>query len=202
MRECSAQAAITLRPVAGDPVSATLSTPARHRAWPVVPSPVTTWSTFAAFSTELSLADGRAHGGDARIELRRFTFASSQADAQKVYDKLGLWTYDTEVGTPKRPEEMDADADCTQDTWRDNCAIYVYYEGIFQLERSGADPAIIDQYAEAGFTRCVTWLPSAGGDEVRRALDAAGSGAGTPRRARNAPAALPPADGPARGPRR
>jgi probable F420-dependent oxidoreductase len=36
-----------------------------------------------------------------------------------------------------------------------------------------ADPAIIDQYAEAGFTRCVTWLPSAGGDEVRRALDAA-----------------------------
>jgi hypothetical protein len=41
----SAQAAITLRPVAGDPVSATLSTPARHRAWPVVPSPVTTWST-------------------------------------------------------------------------------------------------------------------------------------------------------------
>jgi alkanesulfonate monooxygenase SsuD/methylene tetrahydromethanopterin reductase-like flavin-dependent oxidoreductase (luciferase family) len=36
-----------------------------------------------------------------------------------------------------------------------------------------ADPAIIDQYAEAGFTRCVTWLPSAGADEVRRALDAA-----------------------------
>jgi hypothetical protein len=42
----SAQAAITLRPVAGDPVKATtLSTPARHRAWPVLPSPVTTWNT-------------------------------------------------------------------------------------------------------------------------------------------------------------
>jgi probable F420-dependent oxidoreductase len=35
-----------------------------------------------------------------------------------------------------------------------------------------ADAAIIDQYAEAGFSRCVIWLPSAGGDEVRRALDA------------------------------
>jgi hypothetical protein len=35
-----------------------------------------------------------------------------------------------------------------------------------------ADPAIIDQYADAGFTRCVIWLPSAGTDEVRRALDA------------------------------
>lgn len=36
-----------------------------------------------------------------------------------------------------------------------------------------ADPTIIDQYAEAGFTRCVIWLPSAGADEVRRALDGA-----------------------------
>ena len=36
-----------------------------------------------------------------------------------------------------------------------------------------ADPAIIDQYAEAGFTRCVIPLPPAGADEVRRALDAA-----------------------------
>jgi hypothetical protein len=37
--------AITVRPVAGDPVNATLSTPARHSAWPVVPSPVATWKT-------------------------------------------------------------------------------------------------------------------------------------------------------------
>jgi len=75
------------------------------------------------------------------IELRRFTFASSQARAEDVYGRLGLWTYDTDVGTPKRPEEMDADADCTSadEPWRDNCAIYVYYEGQSQLERSGAD---------------------------------------------------------------
>jgi probable F420-dependent oxidoreductase len=38
---------------------------------------------------------------------------------------------------------------------------------------SPADPAIIDQYAEAGFSRCVIPLPSADADAVRRALDAA-----------------------------
>jgi probable F420-dependent oxidoreductase len=36
-----------------------------------------------------------------------------------------------------------------------------------------ADAAIIDEYGAAGFSRCVVALPSAGADEVRRALDAA-----------------------------
>jgi alkanesulfonate monooxygenase SsuD/methylene tetrahydromethanopterin reductase-like flavin-dependent oxidoreductase (luciferase family) len=34
-----------------------------------------------------------------------------------------------------------------------------------------ADTAIIEQYAAAGFSRCVVALPSAGADEVRRVLD-------------------------------
>jgi probable F420-dependent oxidoreductase len=34
-----------------------------------------------------------------------------------------------------------------------------------------ADAAIIEQYAAAGFSRCVVALPSAGADEVRRVLD-------------------------------
>jgi hypothetical protein len=38
------------------------------------------------------------------------------------------------------------------------------------------DPAIIDQYAEVGFTRCVIPLPPAAADEVRRALDTAAVG--------------------------
>jgi hypothetical protein len=33
------------------------------------------------------------------------------------------------------------------------------------------DHAIIDQYAAAGFTRCVLALPPAGADDVRRVLD-------------------------------
>ena len=40
-----AQAAITLRPVAAEPVKASLSTPAAHSAAPVAPKPVTSCST-------------------------------------------------------------------------------------------------------------------------------------------------------------
>jgi hypothetical protein len=36
--------------------------------------PVTTWSTVARFTPDLSLADGRAHGADARVEVRRGPF--------------------------------------------------------------------------------------------------------------------------------
>ena len=47
----SAQAAITFLPVAVEPVKASLSTPARHSAAPVSPSPVTTWSTGCSGTT-------------------------------------------------------------------------------------------------------------------------------------------------------
>ena len=36
--------------------------------------PVTTWSTIATFTPQLSLASGRAHGADARVEYRRGPF--------------------------------------------------------------------------------------------------------------------------------
>jgi hypothetical protein len=36
--------------------------------------PVSTWSTVATFNPDLSLADGTAHGGDLRVELRRGPF--------------------------------------------------------------------------------------------------------------------------------
>src|SRR5687768_2579233 len=44
----SAQAAMTLRPVAAEPVKATLSTPARQSAAPVGPKPVTSCMTSAS----------------------------------------------------------------------------------------------------------------------------------------------------------
>src|SRR4051794_4961978 len=47
----SAQAAITLRPVAAEPVKASLSTPARHSAAPVPPKPVTRPRTSATSGT-------------------------------------------------------------------------------------------------------------------------------------------------------
>src|SRR3954466_3607623 len=47
----SAQAAMILRPVGADPVNASLSTPAGHRAAPVPPNPVTTWKTGCSGTT-------------------------------------------------------------------------------------------------------------------------------------------------------
>jgi hypothetical protein len=56
----SAQAAITCRPVAAEPVNASLSTPARHSAAPVFPSPMTAcntgWSGTAAAHAPASQA--------------------------------------------------------------------------------------------------------------------------------------------------
>jgi hypothetical protein len=77
-----------------------------------------------------------------KIEMRRFTFANNETAAEEdVYDKLELWAYNASTGTPKKPDEMEEDADCTDDAeaWLDGCAIYVYYDGQNQLERAGAD---------------------------------------------------------------
>jgi len=73
------------------------------------------------------------------IELRRFTFAGDEAAAQKTFDKLALWAFDTSLAAPKRPTEMPAESDCRDDAWHDGCGIYVYYDGLSQLERAGAD---------------------------------------------------------------
>jgi hypothetical protein len=56
----SAHAAITLRPVAGEPVKAILSTPARHSAAPVSPRPVTTCSTGWSGTTSAKVAASQA----------------------------------------------------------------------------------------------------------------------------------------------
>ena len=52
----SAQAAITFLPVAVEPVNASLSTPERHSAAPVSPSPVTTWNTGCSGTTSAKVA--------------------------------------------------------------------------------------------------------------------------------------------------
>jgi hypothetical protein len=43
-------------PVAGDPVNASLSTPARHSAAPVSPNPVTCWNTGRSGTTSAKLS--------------------------------------------------------------------------------------------------------------------------------------------------
>ena len=71
-----------------------------------------------------------------RVELRRFTFTTSQANAEEDYSHLHLWAYSGGLAPPesKAPEE-----DCVLQGWSSGCALRVYYEGLSQLVRSGAD---------------------------------------------------------------
>jgi hypothetical protein len=87
--------------------------------------------------------------GDAdriKIEFRKFTFADGTDGAADDFDKLSLWAYNASQGTPKKPADMDEEARCGGEDdngdplpWLDDCAIYVYYDGLSQLKRSGAD---------------------------------------------------------------
>ena len=59
--------------------------------------PITVWNTAATFTTELALADGRVHGGDARVELRRGPFYGyagygySWTEYQSAQEDFGVW---------------------------------------------------------------------------------------------------------------
>lgn len=59
--------------------------------------PVTTWSTIARFTPDLSLADGRSYGGDARVEYRRGplylfgAYAFSWTEYESVQADFGVW---------------------------------------------------------------------------------------------------------------
>ncbi|MGH1342185.1 MAG: hypothetical protein ACRBN8_11565 [Nannocystales bacterium] len=76
------------------------------------------------------------------VEMRRFTSASNATGAQQDFDRLNIWAYET-AGSPNRPDQMDAADACIdpsgQAPWRDGCQIRVYYDGLVQLARSGAD---------------------------------------------------------------
>lgn len=59
--------------------------------------PVSTWSTVAAFTPELSLASGRAHGADGRVEYRRGAFYGFGAygygwtEYRSAQEDFGAW---------------------------------------------------------------------------------------------------------------
>ena len=59
--------------------------------------PVTTWSDVARFSPDLSLADGRGHGADARVEIRRgpvYAFAGygyGWTEYESAQEAFGVW---------------------------------------------------------------------------------------------------------------
>ncbi len=70
------------------------------------------------------------------VELRRFTFATNEDAAQNDFDNLSLWAYTSALG---RPQDMSAEDACDEGAWQNGCAARVYYDGLSQLQRSGAD---------------------------------------------------------------
>lgn len=70
------------------------------------------------------------------VELRRFTFASDESEAQGDFDDLSLLAYAAPLA---RPQDQDPADDCVASGWQNGCEIRVYYDGITQLARSGAD---------------------------------------------------------------
>jgi hypothetical protein len=70
------------------------------------------------------------------VEMRRFTFATNDDLAQEDFDDLSLWAFTSSLG---RPEDQDPADDCVASGWQNACQVRVYYDGLSQLERSGAD---------------------------------------------------------------
>ncbi len=77
-----------------------------------------------------------------RVEVRRFTFASSQAEADGDFDRLSLWAF-ASAGTSNPPDQMDAESACIDPDgaapWADGCQLRLFYDGQSQAIRSGAD---------------------------------------------------------------
>lgn len=69
------------------------------------------------------------------VEMRRFTFSTTEDSAEVDFDDLSLWAFASSVG---RPQDQDPADDCSG-SWQNGCQIRVYFDGLSQLERSGAD---------------------------------------------------------------
>lgn len=77
--------------------------------------------------------------GAIEIEMCPFTMASTEAAAQEAFDKLSLWAFNENVSSPQRPQDMNPEANCLEGGWKQSCGIRVYYDGMSQLSRAGAD---------------------------------------------------------------
>lgn len=80
------------------------------------------------------------------IEMRPFAHAATSADANALLGRVSLWAYAGATSAPLPPSQMDdatrcigVDADGDPLAWRDDCAIYTFFDGDTQPVRTGAD---------------------------------------------------------------
>ena len=74
------------------------------------------------------------------IEFQRFTFAPNQDAADETFEAMSLWAFNTSVDQPQPPDAMDPEAQCVLESgWQSGCGIRLYYDGLSQLARAGAN---------------------------------------------------------------
>jgi len=69
-----------------------------------------------------------------KVEMRRFTIAGSELDAEGAFSRMHLWAYN--IASPKAPSPDDADKACFADG-QTTCYIRSYYDGQLQPVRDG-----------------------------------------------------------------
>jgi hypothetical protein len=69
------------------------------------------------------------------IEMRRFTIAKTQQDAELAFGRMKFWAYN--IATPKAPTPADDDKACFADG-QATCYVRNYYDGQLQPVRDGA----------------------------------------------------------------
>ncbi|MEM6992031.1 MAG: hypothetical protein AAF721_16090 [Myxococcota bacterium] len=73
------------------------------------------------------------------VEFRRFTTNTSPDAAELDFDAMSLWAFNSGVGQPTKPDQVDPEADCVAGGWLAGCGVRVYYDGQTQLARAGVD---------------------------------------------------------------
>jgi hypothetical protein len=80
------------------------------------------------------------------VEMRKYDFSDALTafgdEAMGIVgtlERISPWAYNEGADSPQHPSAMNPAADCLVDTWKDDCALYVHYDGQSQPIRSGAD---------------------------------------------------------------
>ena len=75
------------------------------------------------------------------VEMRRFTMATSQAEADADFERMSIWG--TDAALPQPPYDLAPAFSCVdpmgQTPWRDGCQVAVFYDDTMQPSWTGAD---------------------------------------------------------------